>query len=129
MPSESQINRQMLVDVPDELGAAMADRIISGVPVSDVLEMFVDEITTTTNVGSGTATALGSPAAHKVQKAQRKKAMSRYKDYLKKMKMKGKYESDKKAFASFMDSTGISRSSRGIRERFRRMARAEGFKV
>lgn len=107
----------------------MADRVISGVPITDVLEMFVDEITTSVNVGSGTATRLGAPAAHKVQKKQRKTAMSRMKGYMKKLKLKGKYESDKKSFASFMDSMGLGRSSSALRERFRKMARAEGFKV
>jgi len=126
---EEAVNRKMLVDVPESLGAAMADRIIRGDPISDVLEMFVDEITTTAGVGTGTDTALGSPAAHKVQKAQRKKAAASYRKYRKMMMKMGRHKSERKTLDLYFSETGLGRGPRRVREALRKALREEGFKV
>lgn len=119
----------MLPDVPDSLGKAMADRIIRGEKAHDVLEMFVDELTTTVGVGTGTDTALGSPPAHKVQKQQRKKALAQYQKYRGKLRKEGSYTTDQKAFGLFMSEVGMLGVSRKFRERLRKEVREAGFKV
>lgn len=129
MRREESINRSMMSAVSDDLGAAMADRIIRGESAHDVLEMFVDEITTTAGVGTGTDTALGSPPAHKVQKQQRKKALAQFKKYRGKLKQEGKYTSDKKALSLFIMEVGLSKAPREIRNRLRQTAREAGYKV
>lgn len=129
MRREESINRRMLPDVPDGFGTAMADRIIRGEKVHDVLEMFVDELTTTAGVGSGTDTALGSAPAHKVQKQQRKKAMVRFKQFKGKLKKEGRYTTDKKALSLFMSETGLARAPREVRNRLRQNVREAGYKV
>lgn len=119
----------MFPDVPGGLGTAMADRIIRGEKVHDVLEMFVDEITTTVGVGSGTDTALGSPPAHKVQKQQRKKALAQYQKYRGKLRKEGKYTTDQKAFGLFMSEVGMLGLSRKFKQKFRQEVREAGYKV
>ncbi len=129
MRREESINRSMMSVVSDDLGAAMADRIIRGEKAHDVLEMFVDEITTTAGVGSGTDTALGSPPAHKVQQQQRKKALSQFKKFRGKLKQEGRYTSDKKALSLFISEVGLAKAPREVRSRLTQTVREAGYKV
>ncbi|KKM89016.1 hypothetical protein LCGC14_1252900 [marine sediment metagenome] len=129
MLDEELVNRRMLPRIPGGLGAAMADRIIRGESAHDVLEMFVDEITTTVGVGSGTDTALGSPPAHKVQKQQRKKALAQFKKYQGKLRKEGRYTTDQKAFGLFMAEVGMLRVSRKFKQKLRQEVREAGYKV
>lgn len=129
MRREESINRSMMRPMSDDMGAVLADRIIRGENPRDVLEMYVDELTTTAGVGSGTDTALGGPPAYKVQKQQRKKALVRFKNFKGKLKKEGKYTTDKKALSLFMSETGLARAPREVRNRLRHNVREAGYKV